>query len=180
MFAVRAVRSTYEDTVVGLNQNGREIPDVDISKARAIAKINENSATRASLSAGYILVDERNIASFCGDVRQFLDLIGIPDFSVQSERFGIGTYESASTSPNDDQKLAEIRRAVRKRVACIVDNCRVGARREYGKRLGDRQRQRVEVRDRIMLYAVDSRILQRNYSVVKRRHGNCVDGISRA
>ena len=93
-------------------------------------------------------------------------------------RLSINTHESTGTTSDNDDEFAEVRGAVWKRVARIVCDCCVGARSKDGESLGNRQRQRVEVSDRIVLDAVHSRVLQRDHGIVEGGHGDRVYSVS--
>ena len=90
------------------------------------------------------------------------------------------TYEGASAPPHDNEELAQVRRAVRQRVARIVHDSRVRVRRKDREGGRDRERERAEVRDRRVCDSRHGRVLQRDDRVVERRDRDGVDGVAGA
>lgn len=72
------------------------------------------------------------------------------------------TYKTAGTTPDDNQEFGQVGRGVRKGVTCVIGDCdisRGGKNRETSR---DIERESCEISDRVVLYAANSRILERN------------------
>lgn len=76
------------------------------------------------------------------------------------------THKSASTTTDYDDELRKVRCALRQRIARIVRDGRVRRCRVHWERARDIERQRLEVRDRVMQDTADRRVLQRDHRVV--------------
>ena len=88
------------------------------------------------------------------------------------------TYEGASSSPDNHDEATEIWSAVWKRVAGIINNSGISADDENRESCRNWQRERLEVRDRVMRDPMDSGVLERDDRVIERRDRDSVNAVS--
>ena len=97
---------------------------------------------------------------------------------MQNQRAHGNTYSRAIVpSPHDNHKPAEIRSAVRERIACIIDNSGICAQGKDGKRGSNGKGENIEVSNGIMRNAVYRRVMQRDLRIVERRDRTGIDAI---
>lgn len=90
------------------------------------------------------------------------------------------THKSASTATDYDDELRKVRCALWQRIARIVRDGRVRRRRVHRESSRDIERQRLEVRDRVVRDAADRGVLQRDHRVVQARDADRVNRVPRA
>ncbi len=90
------------------------------------------------------------------------------------------THEGTSPATDEDHEAGQVRRVIRERVARIVHDGRIVARRKERQRAIDRERQRVKVRDGIVHDPMYSRVLQGDDGVVETGDRDRVDTVPRA
>lgn len=106
------------------------------------------------------LIDEEELATLVGNVLQLLD-------------------KGATSPPNNNQERTQIGCVVRQRCTRVIDDARIRICRVNRERARNDERERAEIRDRIMLNTIDSSILQCDHCIICRSHGDGVDCVPR-
>ena len=117
----------------------------------------------------YALVDEGDLAALRRDVGKLLHLQDNTTSTPDTKPPSSTTHESASATANEDDEVREIRGIIGERVARIVYDGGIVARRKEGQSLGDGEREGREVGDGVVLDAVHGRVLERDDGVVETR-----------